>query len=855
MSNINEIIGHISAMRAGKPQISATSLPDDAVEAEVKDVGCVSMPHQDNVVLAFEGDDIEKLLLSIGVLADKNNVEIAEALLKVDAEITPENITKVAELKRMVEYITSELSEDVLPLLAYDELPADISALCEIISMKKNEVSDDENLFLLRREPDEKIVEKDLFEIYGNRQIEKTRREIAMELASAGIPVVKRNIEKVEAVLDNLSKLKLVNDEAIAVCIKKESAFSIDSLYRAALYVAGKYSHPHSVSQEDLKLVEQDIKKLLAASGHDASEESVNIAKAIIKTGAGLSKATIDAAKSVKEDIRIIQENCNAQTALLLARKNIDTEKEEVSSLARVITQHIKTKEQVCSIYQNQSESYISSNILNESTEKLEKSIAVFLKANDLTTDAENISICKALIKNGINVSKKAVQDFKLLLENENIRSISKYCSHRVIINGKAADVKELVKIAEKLDNTAKEMLKQYGKDSMRFLNAKNISDKVSEVLDANMKAICLIMKCNLRPTERNVKIAGSFAKNGAGMDFRLEPVSFEYVPVFESVSLEDNETEGLKQELRQGRGLLEYAVALKSMKTFHAALAAKYEDMQGIKNFNIRNLAAIMSGSSNKLSLSSIINNIEHMARHDKYGDVNIKRELNELLEHIKNELPRVDLANIKEQGIIEFSSMMKEKIKYIRQKLETMQSGMNNSNSFISSAISQAVKDLQDISSLYSYAQKDCFFVQVPFILNGRLSNLNLFINKRKGRSSMKQGEEPYCISMNLETNTLGILDISLEIKGKSVKAYVKVERDSFKQYFIKMSQQLHKKIAEGGFSLDKFSCTSMQEDAHNDAADKIKEKTVETAERYKGASAFRKKANAGGGFEARI
>ena len=92
---------------------------------------------------------------------------------------------------------------------------------------------------------------------------------------------------------------------------------------------------------------------------------------------------------------------------------------------------------------------------------------------------------------------------------------------------------------------------------------------------------------------------------------------------------------------------------------------------MQGIKNFNIRDLAAIMSGSSNKLSLSNIINNIENIARHDKYGDANIKRELNELLNNIKNELPRVDLANIREQGIIEFSSLMREKIKFIRQKL----------------------------------------------------------------------------------------------------------------------------------------------------------------------------------------
>lgn len=671
MANISEIIGHISAMRAGKPQISATSLPDEAVEAEGKDVGCVSMPHQDNVVLAFEGDDIEKLLLSIGVLADKNNVEIAEALLKADAEITPENIAKVAELKRMVEYITSELSEDVLSLLTYDELPADISALCEIISMKKNEVADEENLLLLRCEPDEKTVEKSLFEIYGNRQIDKIKREIAMELASAGIPIVKRNIEKAEAVFDNLSKLKILNDEAIAICIKKESSFSIDSLYRAALYVAGKYSQPHDVSQEDLKLVENDIKKFLAASGHDASEEWINIAKAIITAGAGLSKGTIDAAKNIKEDIRIIRQNRNVETAVLLARKNIDAEKEEVSSLARVITQHIKTKEQVCSIYQNQSESYISSNIANESSDKLQKYVAAFLKDNDLAIDSENIFICKALIKNGINVSKKAIQDFKLLLENENIQAISRYCSQKVIIKGKTANMKELVQIAEKAGNTAKEMLKQYGKDSMRFLNAKNISDKVSEVLDANMKAICLIMKCNLRSAERNVKIAARFAKNASGIDFRLEPVWVEYVSEFESVSLADNEIEGFKQELTQGRDLLDYAVALKSMKTFHAALAAKYEDMQGIKNFNIRDLAAIMSGSSNKLSLSNIINNIENIARHDKYGDANIKRELNELLNNIKNELPRVDLANIREQGIIEFSSLMREKIKFIRQKL----------------------------------------------------------------------------------------------------------------------------------------------------------------------------------------
>lgn len=112
MANISEIIGHISAMRVGKPQISVTNLPDEIVQGEVNNVEACNIPVQDDVVFSFDADDIEKLLFSKGILADNNNIEIAEALLKADAEITPENIAKVAELKRMVEYITSELSED-----------------------------------------------------------------------------------------------------------------------------------------------------------------------------------------------------------------------------------------------------------------------------------------------------------------------------------------------------------------------------------------------------------------------------------------------------------------------------------------------------------------------------------------------------------------------------------------------------------------------------------------------------------------------------------------------------------------------------------------------------------------------
>lgn len=862
MADIHEVIGHMSSMRVNKYHITATGAAEGMPESDIKDIKCSGIQRRDNVVLEFQEEDIDKILLSKGILADKNNIDIAEALLKADAEITPENIAKVAELKNMVEYITSEISEYVAALLLENEtLPSGISQLCEVISRIKNEYPHDDNVLLLRREADDKAIEKEIIEIYGTNHIEASKKEIAKELYTAGIPVTSRNIERVETVLDDLSKLKIVNDEAIAVCIKNEAAFSIDSLQRAALYALGRYSSIQSVSREDLKHVDHDIKKLLVSLGYDTSERSASIARAIIKIGAGLSKETIDTAIKVKDDISFIKDNSNKETAVLLARKNIDAEKADVSAIAQVIKQQIKTKEQACSIYQNQSGSYISTKIINESSEKLEKAVAEFLKTEGMTADTENVLICKALIKNGINISKKAIEDFKLLLGIENIQQITKYFNERFIINDKVAYINELVKALQTLDNKANERLRIYGRDSIQYINVKNIRDKMSEVLDANFKAIGMMLKCNLLPTERNARIVCGFSKNSSGknglnVDFRLEPAFFEYLFDDEACAFDSSGLlRGLKQEFRQYGSLLNYTQALRGMKTYQAALTAKFNDMHSIKNIGIRDLAVFVSGTSNKLSLSRVVDNLEFIIRHDKHPDEKINKEIAEILDNIKDELPRADLKNFKQEGIIEFCSFMREKVKYMKQKLEVLQAVITNTGGYLSGAVSKVINDLNDISFLYSHAQKDFVFAQVPFIYNGRVSNLNLIINKKRNRFNMKEGEEPYCVSMNLETNTLGVLDIGLEIKGRSVKASIRVEKDSYKEYFMKMSSQLQKKISDAGFNLQNFSCITIREAQYAGAAGKRQKKQQDEGSKSIKAGSFKQNCKLSGGFEVRI
>gem|GEM_PF-3052085 len=163
----------------------------------------------------------------------------------------------------------------------------------------------------LEKKQVKEVIEKELdrlAKIFGSKE---EMRSIVKKLKEKNLPVTEANISKIRGALNKFEAIKELKDEAILNVLKNNIALTVEKIYEAK-YSSGQvaekdngYGHQSrvnqsTVSEETLKALEPQIKKILEDNQIPLKEENIEAAKSFIRHNMEINKTTMKQYMSLK---------------------------------------------------------------------------------------------------------------------------------------------------------------------------------------------------------------------------------------------------------------------------------------------------------------------------------------------------------------------------------------------------------------------------------------------------------------------------------------------------------------------------------------------------------------------------
>jgi hypothetical protein len=321
--------------------------------------------------LAFR-KDYSEVLQSYGIKVTEEALEAAKTLDLFNIPITKEGVGTLMTAKNYLDTIQHDLNYDTAVKLLEKEVDLEHSSLYEIVE-KVKEIKEEKKAFSLlkflgiKKEMTTEEAERIAREIYGS-SMGKDITDIIKSLHQAKTTITKKNIEAVYEVFYKLGKLKGIEDESFVKLYKQGEVFTLESLYNMKYAVkegvvpveegiqdwAVKLYERHAlpieqVTEKDLKRLEGQILSLLREMRIDTTRENRQLANALIQEGIPLTKEHMQEIVTMKEALKTLMMQLDLEKASELIRLSIDIEKQDIRQLVKWMQQLPEDGSQVLS--------------------------------------------------------------------------------------------------------------------------------------------------------------------------------------------------------------------------------------------------------------------------------------------------------------------------------------------------------------------------------------------------------------------------------------------------------------------------------------------------------------------------
>ena len=205
-----------------------------------------------------------------------------------------------------------------------------------------------------------------------------------------------------------------------------------------------------------------------------------------------------------------------------------------------------------------------------------------------------------------------------------------------------------------------------------------------------------------------------------------------------------------------------------------------------------------------------------------DVLWDSPLGRRILDDISRIKRAIPRTDLKRLKEgTSISDIYSELKDGLKTIEGRM--LKLGVKADD-----PVAKALSMIKDNVKAQEQLNKNQMCFQIPIIYNQKPSSLNVFIFDKKKTGKGAGAEGDLSVALNLETESLGPVDISIRVSDwsvnggkqkaqlptKRVDLEITVKDRAVKKYFESIKKDLGNRINEAGFKPGTIECETKSE-----------------------------------------
>ena len=301
-----------------------------------------------------------EILKKHNVEASEYNLNAAKELHVNGVDLTRENIQSYAAGKVYLDEIAASLDYDSAIKLAKMDVDIENASLQEI-ALSLEELKEEKEGFSILKMFGKKEITTEKAEsiakrIYGS-SMGKDITDIIKSLHKRNANITKKNIEKINDVFYKLDKLQDVENSTFIDTLKNKLDVSIGNLYNIKRFVKkGNIESAVSeqklnlkgyapvnigrtrVTENELRILKEDIVRVLGESGFEASDENVKLSKDFIKNEIELTKENITGIKDMKAALSSIIKNLDRDKAAQLVKEGMDIEKVDIRELAKKIS-------------------------------------------------------------------------------------------------------------------------------------------------------------------------------------------------------------------------------------------------------------------------------------------------------------------------------------------------------------------------------------------------------------------------------------------------------------------------------------------------------------------------------------
>jgi len=639
------------------------------------------------------------------------------------------------------------------------------------------------NQFSLSTDEAEKIA-KDL---YGSK-MGKDYTDIIKALDKAGVDINKKNIDRVNDIFSKLHQLKGLGEDTIIGAIKNKVDASIDNLvklknsvtkgivaadekisqYATRLYEAS--THKAKVSERDLQLMEEEIKELLNKEGLSATKENIQLAKELIKGQMPVTGENIEKINGIKSAIKELISNLDTQKVSELMKQDVNIEKEPVTDLV----ERIKNLEEIEKALALKD---FSKEEKNEVAEILNR-----LKNLNSIKDEDLVSLLKR------NVDFKASDLEKLVLTNGKLFNDADLFDTKLLGTYTATiemsqvlkDIKDInfnsiaFHLNNKLDLTLEEFAKSNSDGFMKVLIEGNSFMGKEEISNLkgiqNTEVIRALINQQLPVNQffvdklQHIKNQLNFIKEGVTASIIAKSVE-------DQVALTKLDIEKTASYIKEFNGIdkpsLQETIPLMASNRQHL-LAMMMKNAMPLSLKGVKDIAMLFN---NKQNITQDIKELLELLRGDKVEG--IEAEAAKLHAAFK------DLAAGSKQGKLNADKFYEE----LNRALKLLESSSGHFNKEQQQAIENKIEKLKDTLEVQQQLNKNDTCFQMPVLMNEELKNLQIYVMNKK-KNTKRIDPQNMSILLNMETATVGNLNIYAAVSNKNVILRIGLEQPDYKR-----------------------------------------------------------------------
>jgi hypothetical protein len=168
-----------------------------------------------------------------------------------------------------------------------------------------------------------------------------------------------------------------------------------------------------------------------------------------------------------------------------------------------------------------------------------------------------------------------------------------------------------------------------------------------------------------------------------------------------------------------------------------------------------------------------------------------------------IRNLLPGADLKALKNGAdISDIYNELKDRLSALESRLSRL--GMRQDD-----PVGKIVSSMKDNIRAQEQLNRNQICFQIPFLYNQKPSSLTVYVFDQKRGGKGKKAGETLSVALNLETETLGTLDIGLKVSEKRVDLEIVAANQTVRNYLNGIVGTLSGRVRDAGFTVGDILC----------------------------------------------